>query len=194
MSCQAAILALNAGRACWESGGFALTAPCLLLAASRPPSLRCCRGDGGCFVRGRRAQGRPRRHAQPEASAWPAMAMKIRSNTRNSRGTAEERQRCPPASTRALQKGTSPRRDRRKECTPPKAKPGVLGASGKWVSGIGGHLCLDESALSSLGTTILLGKVVAEGRMEEEGEGWQEKEEWRMRIGRGRMRAKGGGG
>ncbi|XP_055490638.1 dpy-19-like 1, like isoform X3 [Leucoraja erinacea] len=156
MSCQAAILALNAGRACWESGGFALTAPCLLLAASRPPSLRCCRGDGGCFVRGRRAQGRPRRHAQPEASAWPAMAMKIRSNTRNSRGTAEERQRCPPASTRALQKGTSPRRDRRKECTPPKAKPGVLGASGKWVSGIGGHLCLDESALSSLGTTILL--------------------------------------
>ncbi|XP_078253736.1 dpy-19-like 1, like isoform X2 [Rhinoraja longicauda] len=90
------------------------------------------------------------------------MAMKIRMNTRNSRGPAEERQRCPPAGARALQKGTSPRRDRRKECTPPKAKPtpGLLGVSGKWVSGIGGHLCLDESALSSLGTTILLAIIV----------------------------------
>ncbi|XP_051878731.1 dpy-19-like 1, like isoform X2 [Pristis pectinata] len=84
------------------------------------------------------------------------MAMKIRSNSRSSRGPAEDRQRCPPGSTRASQKGASPRRDRRRDCAAPKAKAGGVGPSGKWVAGIGGQLGLDEAALSGLGTTILL--------------------------------------
>ncbi|XP_059829468.1 dpy-19-like 1, like isoform X4 [Hypanus sabinus] len=96
--------------------------------------------------------------------AWPAdnpgMAMKIRSGGRSNRGLAEERQRCPPAKTRVSQKGTSPRRDRRRDCAAPEAKAGGLGFSGKWVSGIGEQLGLHDAAISGLGTTILLAIIV----------------------------------
>ncbi|XP_072905944.1 dpy-19-like 1, like isoform X1 [Hemitrygon akajei] len=88
------------------------------------------------------------------------MAMKIRSGGRGNRGLAEERQRCPPAKTRVSQKGTSPRRDRRRDCAAPEAKAGGLGFSGKWVSGIGEQLGLHDAAISGLGTTILLAIIV----------------------------------
>ncbi|XP_067888697.1 dpy-19-like 1, like isoform X2 [Heterodontus francisci] len=84
------------------------------------------------------------------------MAVKTRSWSRSSRAPAEERERCPPPGNRAAPKAASPRRDRRKECAAPKSKPCVMGNSGKWVTGIRGTLGFTESALSRLGTTILL--------------------------------------
>ncbi|XP_069777129.1 dpy-19-like 1, like isoform X1 [Narcine bancroftii] len=79
-----------------------------------------------------------------------------RSGIRSTRGSPEERQRASPASVRASQKAASPRRDRRRDgAGPPKTKFAV-GPSGKWVAGIGEQFGLDGSALSSLGTTILL--------------------------------------
>ncbi|XP_067837929.1 dpy-19-like 1, like isoform X2 [Heptranchias perlo] len=84
------------------------------------------------------------------------MALKTRSWTKNSRALPEDRERCPASNTRAALKLSSPRRDRRKECAAQKSKPCLLGHSGKWVASIRGPLGLSDSALSRLGTTILL--------------------------------------
>ncbi|XP_078073057.1 dpy-19-like 1, like isoform X2 [Mustelus asterias] len=71
-----------------------------------------------------------------------------------SRAAADDRERCPPPSNRP--KASSPRRERPKDCAANKSKATALGHSGKWVSGIRGPLRLSESALSCLGTIILL--------------------------------------
>ncbi|XP_078395938.1 dpy-19-like 1, like isoform X4 [Cetorhinus maximus] len=79
------------------------------------------------------------------------MAVKTRS-----RAPAEDRERCSTPGTRAAPKAPSPRRERRKDCAATKNKLPVLGHSGKWVTGIRGPLGLSDTALSSLGTTIVL--------------------------------------
>ncbi|XP_041045036.1 dpy-19-like 1, like isoform X2 [Carcharodon carcharias] len=79
------------------------------------------------------------------------MAVKTRS-----RAPAEDRERCSPPGNKAAPKAPSPRRERRKDGAVTKNKLPVLGHSGKWVTGIRGPLGLSDSALSSLGTTIVL--------------------------------------
>ncbi|XP_072427109.1 dpy-19-like 1, like isoform X1 [Chiloscyllium punctatum] len=83
------------------------------------------------------------------------MAVKTRSWSRG-RALAEDKERCPPSGNRPATKAASPRRERRKECAVPKNKPSAVGQSGKWVTGMRGPLGLTDSALSSLGTTIVL--------------------------------------
>uniref|UniRef100_UPI00398EDB75 dpy-19-like 1, like isoform X2 n=1 Tax=Pristiophorus japonicus TaxID=55135 RepID=UPI00398EDB75 len=84
------------------------------------------------------------------------MAVKTRNWTRSSRPPPDVRERCPPQGTRAALKVASPRRERRKECTTQTSKSCVVGHSGKWVTSICGPFGLTDSALSRLGTTILL--------------------------------------
>uniref|UniRef100_A0A4W3JVR9 Dpy-19-like 1, like (H. sapiens) n=1 Tax=Callorhinchus milii TaxID=7868 RepID=A0A4W3JVR9_CALMI len=83
------------------------------------------------------------------------MAVKTRSATKGSRLAREERGECGARALRSSRKSDSPKRDKRRDCSPQRTRTVCPAASGKWVTSIRCHLGLSDTALTRLSTTFL---------------------------------------